>query len=185
MCNHLSAAAAASRQRQPSQSERRPQTTTFLPPRPCFLMQFISQNRTMEEDLRSMMCADTLALAKSTLINLTAFHSKAKQLFAPTDCDSKLSRIAQQLPDTQVCGQDPCVCGFIFSLLPKVKGLWVSYNCCVCRWGVGGLVFRALGLALHRSTTPLFRRATQRYIRVLHYCWERKWMSSTAVYIHL
>ncbi|CAM9146176.1 unnamed protein product [Scytosiphon promiscuus] len=40
-------------------------------------------NRSMDEDLRSMFCADGLVLARSTLVSLTGYHSKAKRVYGP------------------------------------------------------------------------------------------------------
>lgn len=64
----------------------------------------IHTNRTMEEDLRSMMCADGLALARSTLVSLTGFHSKAKRIYGPIQCNNQLNHIALHRPEVQMYG---------------------------------------------------------------------------------
>lgn len=56
----------------------------------------------MEEDLLSMICADGLALARSTLVSLTGFHSKAKRIYGPIQCNSQLNHIALHRPEVQV-----------------------------------------------------------------------------------
>ena len=56
----------------------------------------------MEEDLRSMICADGLALARSTLVSLTGFHSKAKRIYGPIECNSQLNHLAVHRPEVQV-----------------------------------------------------------------------------------
>ena len=63
---------------------------------------FVVQNRSMEEDLRSMMCADGLALARSTLVSLTGFHSKAKRIYGPIECNTQLNHLAVHRPEVQV-----------------------------------------------------------------------------------
>ena len=62
-----------------------------------------TQNRSMEEDLKAMMCADGLGIARSTIIALTAFHSKASRIYGPFRCsDEKLKKLAKTRPKVQV-----------------------------------------------------------------------------------
>ncbi|CAN0323051.1 unnamed protein product [Pylaiella littoralis] len=61
-------------------------------------------NRSMEEDLRSMMCANGLGLARSSLADLVGFHSKAKRIYAPRECDFRYNRLALFRPEVQVYG---------------------------------------------------------------------------------
>lgn len=68
----------------------------------------------MEEDLLSMFCADGLALARSTLVSLTGFHSKAKRVYGPHECNPQFKQLALIRPEVQVCVDDcMCVC-FVF-----------------------------------------------------------------------
>lgn len=73
------------------------------------------QNRTMEEDLLSMFCADGLALARSTLVSLTGFHSKAKRVYGPHQCNPQFKQLALLRPEVQVRVYD-CVCVLVCSL---------------------------------------------------------------------
>eukprot|EP00903_Cladosiphon_okamuranus_P013122 g12238.t2 len=61
-------------------------------------------NRSMEEDLRSMICADGLGLAISTLADFVGFHSRSKRIFGPRECNYRLNRIALFRPEAQVYG---------------------------------------------------------------------------------
>ncbi|CAM9497054.1 unnamed protein product, partial [Ectocarpus fasciculatus] len=63
----------------------------------------VHTNRTMEEDLLSMVCADGLALARSTLVSLTGFHSKAKRVYGPHQCNPQFKQLAHLRPEVQVC----------------------------------------------------------------------------------
>ena len=49
-----------------------------------------------------MICADGLALARSTLVSLTGFHSKAKRIYGPIECNSQLNHLAVHRPEVQV-----------------------------------------------------------------------------------
>lgn len=61
------------------------------------------QNRTIGEDLRSMMCADSLAVANSTLRHLVAFHTTAVRVYVPKPCNEELQGIATAWPNKKVC----------------------------------------------------------------------------------
>ncbi|CAM9408479.1 unnamed protein product, partial [Hapterophycus canaliculatus] len=61
-------------------------------------------NRSMEEDLRSMICADGLVLARSTLVSLTGFHSNAQRIYGPIQCNAQLNNIALLRPDRETYG---------------------------------------------------------------------------------
>lgn len=63
---------------------------------------FSTQNRSIGEDLRSMMCADALATARSTLICLTTFHTTATTIYEPSECNSKLEALSIVRPETKV-----------------------------------------------------------------------------------
>lgn len=56
----------------------------------------------MGEDLRTMLCADNLAMARSSLIHLLGFHSTAGRLYFPWKCDAELSEITRIYPETKV-----------------------------------------------------------------------------------
>jgi len=56
----------------------------------------------MGEDLLSMVCADGLALARSTLVSLTGFHTRAKRVYGPIQCNSQLKQLALYRPGVQV-----------------------------------------------------------------------------------
>lgn len=47
----------------------------------------VLQDRSLDEDLRSMMCADALATAKSTLAFLSAYHTVAPTVYTAVTCD--------------------------------------------------------------------------------------------------
>eukprot|EP00752_Nemacystus_decipiens_P014352 g12769.t1 len=64
----------------------------------------IHTNRSMDEDLRSMICADGLAMARSTLNTLTGFHSRAKRIYGPTECKGQLNILAVHRPENEVIG---------------------------------------------------------------------------------
>ncbi|CAM9811215.1 unnamed protein product [Ectocarpus sp. 12 AP-2014] len=66
----------------------------------------VHTNRTMEEDLLSMFCADGLALARSTLVSLTGFHSKAKRVYGPHQCNPQFKQLALFRPEVQAYGVD-------------------------------------------------------------------------------
>lgn len=83
----------------------------------------------METDLASMMCADALALARSSLPNLTAYHSKAKKIFVVNRCTDSFRRLVKHRPDAQVM-----MCAFRISTIEERTV--VSSN---CAWrGEGG-----------------------------------------------
>ncbi|CAN0445112.1 unnamed protein product, partial [Ascophyllum nodosum] len=62
----------------------------------------IHTNRSMAEDLRSMMCADALGMARSTLVALTSFHSTATRIYGPVECNEQLAQLAKVRPEAQV-----------------------------------------------------------------------------------
>lgn len=63
------------------------------------------QDRTMAQDMQSIMCADALGGARSTLISLTAYHTNAKRIYSPVECNSELARLASARPDVKVRGR--------------------------------------------------------------------------------
>lgn len=61
-----------------------------------------SQNRSMDEDLRSMMCADGLGIARSTLSPLTTYHTTASRIYGPFECNQQLKQLSKFRPEAQV-----------------------------------------------------------------------------------
>eukprot|EP00752_Nemacystus_decipiens_P002002 g1923.t1 len=57
---------------------------------------FFHKDRALDEDLVSMLCADGLATARSTISSLTLFHSTATRIFFPRSCSK-----AQYVKDLQ------------------------------------------------------------------------------------
>lgn len=78
----------------------------------------------MEQDLLSMMCADGLALARSTLTLLTGWHSKAKRLYVGKECNTFATDLALQRPDIQVSGGQVLCFSYIltYTPIPRFKG---------------------------------------------------------------
>lgn len=56
----------------------------------------------MADDLRTMICADALGLAKSTLSHLISFHSTASRIYGPTECNNQLIQVAKFRPEVKV-----------------------------------------------------------------------------------
>lgn len=56
----------------------------------------------MEEDLRTMLCAESLGMAKSSLVHLLGFHSTATRLYFPWKCNAELREVARLRPETKV-----------------------------------------------------------------------------------
>lgn len=56
----------------------------------------------MAEDLLSMTCADGLVLARSTLVSLTGFHTRAKRVYGPIQCNQQLQQLALYRPEIEV-----------------------------------------------------------------------------------
>lgn len=46
----------------------------------------LTQNRSLLEDVRTMLCADGLVLSRSSLGFLTLGHTKATKVFVPSPC---------------------------------------------------------------------------------------------------
>lgn len=67
------------------------------------------QNRTIGEDLRSMICADGFVAARSTLRHVVSHHSSAKRMYFPVACDEKLEALGTDRPGTKV-GTVGCIC---------------------------------------------------------------------------
>lgn len=70
---------------------------------PTLLRTPSKQNRTFGEDLQSMMCADGLVLAQSTLKSLAGFHSSAVWVFGALSCKRTLQQLAKSRRHTMVC----------------------------------------------------------------------------------
>lgn len=62
----------------------------------------VKQNRTMEQDLHTMMCADGITLARSTLVALTGFHTTAAFIYGPTECSTQLRQLGALRPKAKV-----------------------------------------------------------------------------------
>lgn len=56
----------------------------------------------MAEDLLSMLCADGIVVATSTLNNLFSHHSRASRIYFPYTCAGKMRNMNVR-PGTQVC----------------------------------------------------------------------------------
>lgn len=56
----------------------------------------------MEEDLRAMMCADALATARSTLSRMTTFHTTAKTIYGPIQCNDDFNEVGLIRRDVEV-----------------------------------------------------------------------------------
>lgn len=61
-----------------------------------------TQERSMGEDLQSMLCADSLGLAKSSLVNFLSYHSTANRVYYPWRCNDELRELARLRPNTKV-----------------------------------------------------------------------------------
>ncbi|CAN0089910.1 unnamed protein product [Scytosiphon promiscuus] len=60
------------------------------------------KNRTMAEDLVSMLCADALVMAKSSLAKAWAYHTTATRVYFPVSCSGYLRRLADARPEMKV-----------------------------------------------------------------------------------
>lgn len=57
--------------------------------RVCYVVSVsVFQGRSLDEDLRSMMCSDALVTAKSTLFFLSAYHTVAPTVYTAETCDA-------------------------------------------------------------------------------------------------
>lgn len=63
-----------------------PTAPMLLPPHP-FLCIDCSQNRSIEVDLQAMLCANALASSRSTLGEVTMYHTRATTIFLSSTCD--------------------------------------------------------------------------------------------------
>lgn len=52
----------------------------------------VGQNRSMEEDLLSMICADGLVTSRSSLTRLLEHHTLASRIYFPGECTKRLCR---------------------------------------------------------------------------------------------
>ena len=93
------------------------------------------QGRSMGEDLRTMLCADNLAMAKSSLVHLLGFHSTASRLYYPWKCDAELREIARLHPETKVAH---CLHARIFCYF---SGLAALACLTFCGWSFESLNF--------------------------------------------
>lgn len=80
-----------------------------------------------------MICADGLALARSTLVSLTGFHSKAKRIYGPIECNNQLYHLALHRPEVQVRAKL-----FVFALVggPQCVHLCTARFVCCCTYEV-------------------------------------------------
>ncbi|CAM9816372.1 unnamed protein product [Scytosiphon promiscuus] len=62
------------------------------------------KNRTMGEDLLSMLCGDGFVAAKSTVRHLVSRHSSATRMYFPHACDDKLRDLGLERPGIKVFG---------------------------------------------------------------------------------
>ncbi|CAN0449753.1 unnamed protein product, partial [Ectocarpus sp. 12 AP-2014] len=58
--------------------------------------------RSMAEDLTSLVCADALAAARSTVFKLLAYHATATQIYVPADCSASLIGLQNDRPHVKV-----------------------------------------------------------------------------------
>lgn len=63
----------------------------------------LEQNRTIGQDLQTMLCADGLALAQSTLKTFVGYHSSAVWVFGALGCNKTLMQLAEARAKTTVC----------------------------------------------------------------------------------
>ena len=57
------------------------------PPSSCRFHLFDRQDRSIEVDVQTMLCADAFATSRSTLGELTMYHTRAKTIFLSSTCD--------------------------------------------------------------------------------------------------
>ncbi|CAM9641409.1 unnamed protein product [Scytosiphon promiscuus] len=62
------------------------------------------KNRTMAEDLVSMLCADGLVMARSSLAKAWAYHTAASRMYFPFSCSGYLQDLVDQRPEIKVYG---------------------------------------------------------------------------------
>lgn len=60
------------------------------------------QNRTMAEDLVSMLCTDALVMARSTLARAWAYHTTATRIYFSDSCTGYLYDVVDQRPEVKV-----------------------------------------------------------------------------------
>lgn len=56
----------------------------------------------MAEDLTSLVCADALATARSTVWKFLAYHATATQIYVPADCSASLIGLQNDRPHVKV-----------------------------------------------------------------------------------
>ena len=52
-------------------------------------MPCLTQERDVVDDLRAMLCADALATSRSTLGEVTMYHTRASTVYFPCTCDGE------------------------------------------------------------------------------------------------
>ena len=75
-------------------------TNSDHPRRPLLQCCMNRQDRSMDADLQAMLCADALATSRSTIGELTMYHTRAKTVFLSSTCDgfgSKFGHTAGRL----------------------------------------------------------------------------------------
>lgn len=107
----------------------------------------------MEEDLRAMMCADSLATARSTLVCLTTYHTRAERIYTPVECNSQLGELQASRPDVEV---RPSSAKRRRTALPA---LWHAFELTCCCVDVLSTVHQApflllRGVLLHLLSSP-------------------------------
>lgn len=68
----------------------------------CFLHLDFQQDRDLLTDLRDMLCADALAVSKSSLHVLNFAHARAKIFFVPVKCGPGTFKLATRIPGEKV-----------------------------------------------------------------------------------
>lgn len=107
------------------------QTMPLYPVVPCFSASpTLCKNRPLILDLQDMLCADALAVSKSTLHFLSLAHTRAQTFFVPDGCDygevphqgrfyvQSIRKIAMMLlkerPHAEVC-REACFVGYFYA----------------------------------------------------------------------
>lgn len=103
------------------------------------------QDRSLEEDLLAMICADALAVSQSTLAPLVAHHSFASRIYFPAACHESPSR------------DYPVACNEKLIRESARSGIQVRLNL-ACSFGARGLrhvsVLLRVGLLLPPKSWP-------------------------------
>lgn len=67
------------------------------------MMRRSCQNRTMVEDLASIVCADALVTAQSSLARSISYHTAATEIYFPFSCAGCVNDLEELFPGAKVC----------------------------------------------------------------------------------